>query len=218
MFSNSFQEQSLQDNLKVSLSERLFGYKHSNNINYTAINDSFQGILVELYSSADGTLNQCVLDDIQLDEVISFLSISHQFYIHKLIPEIEQSIIYAFKQNADLSIWNTLLQFFDAYKIKLLEHIKEEEELIFPAILETFKNSNLKNHELIFDYLKNHDPIEEELTEIIQIINTYKNAEPLNMPLNIFLTQIEAFESELSLHAHIEDLLLEPKVKSILNQ
>lgn len=218
MFSNSFLEQSLQDNLKLTLSERLFGYEHYNNINFTAINDSFKSFLVELYSSADGSLNHSMLDGIELDEVISFLSISHQYYIHKLIPEIEQSILFASKQNSDTSIWNTLLQFFDAYKIKLLQHIIEEEELIFPAILHTIKTSNFKNHGLIFDYLKNHDPIEEELTEVIQIINKYKKVEPLNMPLNIFLTQIEAFESELRLHAHIEDLLLEPKIKLILNQ
>jgi regulator of cell morphogenesis and NO signaling len=114
---------------------------------------------------------------------------------------------------------------FNDYKVKLVQHIRFEEQKLFPYVerLMEYDNANLTGtslQELLYsfsarDFFQNHDPIEEDLSKVRTTILAYSLSGPLPLPFRIFLNQIERFELDMTKHALIEDEVLIPMVVEI---
>jgi regulator of cell morphogenesis and NO signaling len=183
--------------------------------------DDLKTLLINIYSTEDGTPDFSKIRASRFPELIHFLSISHQYYLNKLIPEIEQSIhSYILKTKAQQSIWREVSLFFNDYKVLLIEHIKHEEERVFPVLkksFELFEQNNFREAKAHYLSLgtENHENVEEQLAEIIEIIKKYEDQNYSGMELSVFLSQISRFEHELRNHALIEDLLMIPLAEKI---
>jgi regulator of cell morphogenesis and NO signaling len=159
-------------------------------------------------------------------ELLDFLKVSHKYYLSKKLPEIEQSLLHITNRFSETHhVLTSLAVFFNSYKNKLIRHIRKEDQFLFPFIenLVNAQNNNLAGDELaallsqntLAEFEENHDPVEDELGEVIQMIYKLSNTENLPMPFRVFLNQISFFELELRKHAVIEDEVLLPKVQEL---
>lgn len=163
------------------------------------------------------------LNDLSVVELVSYLQKSHKFYLEKKLPEIEQTAIQVFnKYNDSHPLFAYLCLFFTDYKKRIEQHIKFEEEKLFPYIINLIKVDSAKASQTdIFvvlnafstcKFIQNHTHIEDELQEVRKIILKYSPQNKLPLPYKVFLNQLHYFEVELTKHAMIEDEVLIPKV------
>jgi regulator of cell morphogenesis and NO signaling len=154
--------------------------------------------------------------------LLDYLRQTHEYYLFKKMPEIEQSLGHLLNSYPDSApLFNSLARFFVVYKNELSRHIEEEEEYLFPYIEYLIKlkqhgtrviklKEKLKNYSLGC-FIYNHDEVEKNLMEVRQIISKYSPALSQALPFRIFLSQLETFEKDLIRHARVEDEVLVPK-------
>lgn len=152
--------------------------------------------------------------------ILDYLRKTHSYYLEKKIPEIEQSFIHLSTNFSEShSHLLHLATIFMEYKKELVEHIDNEEFVLFPYIDELLKaNSRGKNYKSIgldryslhlFHDEHHHD--EEILTEIRRSIEYQFRNKTLPLPFQVFTNQIEVLEKDLLRHSLIEDEVLLPK-------
>lgn len=162
-------------------------------------------------------------------EILDYLKLSHRFYLHKKLPEIEQTIQNLFQDYATADpLLVILCSFFVQYKAKLERHIRYEEQVLFPYIealwdvaTEKKDRSFLQEHFSEFSaklFLSAHNDVEEDLTEVRKLIEQQLHNHKLPLPFRIFQSQLQHFEIDLCKHAIIEDEILLPKVVSLENE
>jgi regulator of cell morphogenesis and NO signaling len=149
-----------------------------------------------------------------LEYILEYLRKTHDYYLNKRLPEIEQSLHF-FKEQflGDNSLHLILTKLFSNYKKDLSEHIQNEEEILFPYIDELLKGDiplNMKSYS-IETIISEHEDVEEDLEQIRNIIVKYsKTAEDI-LPFRIFLHQLNIFENDLCKHALVEGQILLPR-------
>ncbi|MFM7022458.1 MAG: hypothetical protein ACKOXB_05730 [Flavobacteriales bacterium] len=156
------------------------------------------------------------------EEIINYLEVTHRYYLMKKLPEMEQTVFQVFnKYNESHKLLSLLCLFFADYKKKLEEHIRFEEEKLFPYIKSLSQLNNQSSPEAINavldsfslqEFIVNHNKVEDDLQEVRNIILKYKAEKSTPLPYRIFLTQLQNFELELSRHALIEDEILLPRM------
>lgn len=152
-------------------------------------------------------------------QIIDYLKRTHQYYLDKKIPEIEQSFTFLCK---DYSFSHpqllVLASMFMNYKRDLVEHIEVEEYVLFPYIneLQKVKDGKKKYQAYgldkysISNFHDEHHHEEEVLTKIRTTIERRFRRTIPPLPFRIFLNQIECLETDLLRHAKIEDQVLLP--------
>lgn len=186
------------------------------------LNNELIELILDLYDSEnDPEFSYLQMRKFSIREILNYLQASHRFYLTKKIPEIEQSLLHIFsKYGQTHSLLASLALFFNDYKNKLIAHFRMEEREFFPYIKKLIKASNgemtpdavtdLLNNNSIDSFNENHDPIEDELQEVREIISKHSDQKSTPLPYRVFLNQVEIFEQELRKHAIIEDHVLVP--------
>lgn len=163
------------------------------------------------------------LQSISVIEIIEYLKKTHQFYIHKVIPEIERllnkmiKICYPEQENIDL-----INNFFANYKTELIHHVEREENVVFPYAIEIEKSYNnksisnslkklMKNYSMK-KYKIEHDDMEEKLFDLKNIIIKYLPEPKDNYLCSKVLNEIFYLEDDLNNHSHIEEKVMIPKI------
>lgn len=159
-------------------------------------------------------------------DLIEYLKTTHKYYLSYKIPQIEKLIhqieLSETDRNEDLNLLNN---FFKNYKIEFIKHIENEEEQVFPYIVELFlcHVSNNFNNEIltkikeqpISNFEKEHDNLDEKLNDlknlIVKYFKPFKNWELVHQILVILFE----LEKDVYEHAQLEDLILIPIVQSI---
>ncbi len=160
-----------------------------------------------------------------VEDILFYLKSTHQFYLTKKIPEIEQQI-----KNLEFSDNNNknkelIDNFFDGYKQEFNKHIQREEERIYPYIIELDKalktnkvrkvfDEGIKEYS-IFDYQEEHEDVAEKLFDLKNLIIKYLPT-PLNSEVyNSILVKLFKLENDLKEHSRIEEKVIIPKVKEM---
>jgi regulator of cell morphogenesis and NO signaling len=160
--------------------------------------------------------------EFSLEIIIDYIKRTHQYYRNKKLEEIDQSIQILLKDySANHPLLNVLNNFFSGYKTELTNHIGAEENQLLPyiqsllkceqeefnltAYFELTKNYNIQT------FIANHHDTEESLSTVKETILHYKAPFTNQTPYRILLTQLDAFEKDLAVHAIIEDFVLIPR-------
>lgn len=169
------------------------------------------------------------LQNFSINLILDYLEKTHQHYLNKSLPEIEQTI-YTLKQNYSQTHPCLLLLelFFKDYKRHLMEHISYEENAFFPYVKYLLKaknsdafilNANNKIGQYsLNDFCKEHTDNEIGLKNVRQAIYKYEPSATNQSPYRILLTQLKVFEMDLHLHARIEEEILLPKTLELENE
>ncbi|HEV3324060.1 MAG TPA: hemerythrin domain-containing protein [Puia sp.] len=161
-------------------------------------------------------------DAFPVEIIVDYIQRTHVYYFEKKLPEIEQSImLLSGLYDSHHPILAALQNFFHRYVQDLSEHIGTEEQLLLPyiKILQDaektpahFSGFVLARRDYSIDrFLSDHHDTEDELKDIRQTIRLYDPPQTNASLYRILLTQLQAFEQDLCVHAHIEEEVLIPK-------
>lgn len=165
-------------------------------------------------------------DTFPLGLIVDYIQRTHVYYLQKKLPEIEQSILLlSGHYHSQHPILIALRSFFHEYVTDLSEHIEAEETRLLPYIqlLREAKQSPAdfsrflvaRRDYSIDRFLNDHHDTEDELKDIRQTIRLYEPPKDNESLYRILLTQLQIFEQDLCVHAHIEEEVLIPKALTL---
>ncbi len=165
-------------------------------------------------------------DSFPVELIVDYIQRTHVYYLGKKLPEIEQSILLLSGQyDSQHPILIALQNFFHRYVKDLSEHIHAEENLLLPYINSLcdagrdtpgFSRFLLLGRDYSIDrLLGDHHDTEDELKDIRQTIRLYEPPMTNESLYRILLMQLQVFEQDLCVHAHIEEEVLIPKAKKM---
>ncbi len=168
------------------------------------------------------------LDAFPLELIIDYLFKAHRYYLEVKVPEIKKLITDLARQsNKNTQKAILLIQtFFEEYAQQLKLHIKNEEEVIYPYILDLEKIYTSKNQEVIKafkekynftieEYARNHESIEEKLYDIKSLIIKYIKPKDNYIICFKILGQLAHLEDDINDHSDMENKVLIPRVKAM---
>lgn len=149
--------------------------------------------------------------------IIDYLKKTHRYYISYSLPQIEnlmhQFLLSTKKQNTEMKM---IEEFYLKYKNKLLLHIQDEEEKVFPFVEELVKNPKAgKNRRFNPNFEEEHKHVDFELDDLKNIILKYISPDYDIFVCNKLLTEIYHFEKDIRDHARIEDAILIPQIQQL---
>ncbi len=157
----------------------------------------------------------------ELKDVLSYLKMSHEFYLSKKLPEIEQQLTHVYTKFSEYKLFRILHMFFQEYKTHLVEHIEREENTIFKYVdlLLSTNCAPSEEHRFYFlqgspslnHFLANHSDTEQDLSAMRKVLKSENNYKQLH-PISMLLNQLASLENHLNIHARIEDEVFVPKV------
>lgn len=140
----------------------------------------------------------------------------HHSFVRKALPDLvhyTQKIASVHGQNHPELIEVAGL-FFQINK-ELLQHMKKEEELLFPTVKELFSAGSEKSKETIKKELsllsEEHEFAGGAMDKINQITNGYDLPEDACNSYRISFQMLQQFEDDLHTHVHLENNILFPK-------
>ena len=165
-------------------------------------------------------------DCFPLGMIVDYIQRTHVYYLQKKLPEIEQSIILlSGHYESQHPILIALQNFFHRYVADLSEHIGAEEALLLPYIQRLreagegpadFSRFLVARRDYSIDrFLGDHHDTEDELKDIRQTIRLYEPPKDNESLYRILLLQLQIFEQDLCVHAHIEEEVLIPKARQL---
>ena len=175
------------------------------------ISPSFFLLICNLYSNPDLVPSSKDLDYVDVNTMISYLSMSHKYYVEERIPHIEyhlNKIIEACPEK----FGHTLQRFFEEYKNEVANHFKYEEETVFPYINSLFDNKIEKQFS-IHEFESNHSNIEDKLDDLMNILVKYLPADICSKERIEISLDIMDLSSDLNRHTLVEERVLVPFVE-----
>ncbi len=152
--------------------------------------------------------------------IIHYLKKTHLYYKTFSLPKIEailhRLIVSAKSKNNDIQM---IEKFYLEYKEKLLKHIEDEEQRVFPYI-EKLVNSpeDISEQRLNLNFEKEHENVDFEIDDLKNLILKYIEPDYDELVCNELIAEIFRFEKDILDHARIEDNILIPQVKQIQNK
>ena len=152
--------------------------------------------------------------------IIDYLKKTHQYYRTYSLPKIE-TILHSLltgvqKEDRDMQM---IEKFYQDYKKKLLKHIDDEEQKVFPYI-EKLVNSpkNVSELAVNLNFEKEHENVDLEIDDLKNLVIKYISPGYDKLVCNELLSEIFRFEKDILDHARMEDLILIPQVRKLQNK
>jgi regulator of cell morphogenesis and NO signaling len=189
------------------------------------IDQQFIYTLLQIFED-EKTFSEAEFEKYSLEIIIDYIQRTHNYYLSKKLPEIEQSINILLKDYSNHHPLLTILNsFFIDYAAHLTAHIRAEEKQLLPYIKNLLKIENTEtdlqqyfnttgNYSLQ-SFIESHQDTEKNLSEVRNAILEYQPPITNQTPYRILLTQLQAFEKDLYVHAVIEDKVLIPRVMQL---
>ena len=198
--------------------------RYTNSSLQTGTNNEFIAALLRVFE--EKVFNAKEFDGFAVPLIVDYIQRTHIYYLEKKLPEIEQSIVLLTGHyESQHPILLALQNFFLHYVQDLSEHICAEETSLLPYIglLQNaaqspngFSRFLLARGEYSVDrFLSEHHDTEDELKDIRQTIRLYEPPTTNESLYRILLSQLQTFEQDLCVHAHIEEEVLIPKAKAL---
>lgn len=180
--------------------------------------------LVIVNAFLDHDINKTLkIKEVSVDKVIIYLKATHQYYIERMIPEIENRINALIQHsNIDQKQFLLVKNFFEEYKNEFYTHIELEEKTIYPYVLDVYEayfskslSKDLENriNECSIDtYAQDHSDIESKLFDLKNILIKYLPQKQDSYLRNAVLTALFKLENDLNDHSRIENMVLVPLV------
>jgi regulator of cell morphogenesis and NO signaling len=155
--------------------------------------------------------------------IVDYLQRTHQYYLNWLLPKLEHQLEALINSGKEHDENLKLLRiFFRKYKSELLSHVMDEEESVFPYVLnltEAYESgiplTEMDFSKSIHEYEQEHSDVDVKLNDLKNLVIKFLVAEYNDNLCNEFLTTLLRFEKDLIDHARIEDKILVPVVARI---
>lgn len=170
-------------------------------------------LICNIYSFSDYIPDNKKITSININQLVSYLLASHQYYIQERIPHIEQHL-HHIANRVEPQYGTILKNFFDDYKSEVFNHFKYEEEIVF-SHLKHLCESNKHQSYRIEEFTKNHSNIEDKLGDLTQIIYKYLPGNILPEESIELVFDVMELSSDLNKHTLIEEKILTPYIETL---
>ena len=149
--------------------------------------------------------------------IVDYLKKTHAYYLSYFLPRLEMLLERMIgDQEENKSDLRTIVSFYDKYKHELLLHIKDEEENVFPVVIDHFRNRDHDN--LVrtgISFKKEHSNVEMKLSDLKHLIIKYLKPAYDDNDFYEFVSALFLFEKDIIDHARIEDHILVPQITGL---
>jgi regulator of cell morphogenesis and NO signaling len=154
--------------------------------------------------------------DWELGFLCDYIMNTHHKFVLKNLPEL----VFYTQKIADVHGVHhpeliEVASLFTKINEELLQHLKNEEEVLFPAIKETEKNASPEVKATIISEIKRmqgeHEFAGGAMDKINVLTNNYFIPEDACNTYRVSLKLLEQFEDDLHIHVHLENNILYPK-------
>ena len=150
-----------------------------------------------------------------------FIVNTHHKYVLKTLPEL---LFYTSKISEVHSDRHPELkevaELFSEINRELLQHLRNEEEVFFPAIKEFIRSGSEKSKEAILSEIKRlsaeHEFAGGAMDKINLITNKYQLPADSCNTYNVTFKLLEQFEDDLHVHVHLENNVLFPRLFQLI--
>ena len=162
-----------------------------------------------------------------LDALMQHIVVRHHAYLRKELPLMERLVarLREIRGRADANTLAPLEKVFRFFKRELGNHLRREEDILFPLIrqLETAAKSGAKLPRFPFGPITNpigimeedHDAERRQMEKMLVMTGNYTGpAEAANAFRPLF-EKLEALELDMRLHVHLEDHILFPRAGAL---
>lgn len=165
-------------------------------------------------------------NEMNAEELISHIIIHHHFYVKQSLPNILSHIEkVVYKHGSSYPYMLDVLDIFQQVNDEMLEHMQKEELILFPKIreIETSLKFN-KTPNITAETLSKpievmemeHEFVGEALNKIKVLTNNYNILDEMCTTFKITINELKEFEENLHQHVHLENNILFPKAKLLL--
>ncbi len=171
-------------------------------------------MICNIYSHTDYMPTQEDVRDIDVDQLLGYLSRSHAYYIHSRIKPIEEQL----KRVAGICSQQhsaILQRFFAEYEQEVIHHFGYEEMTVFPYIRTLMASHKMQQGYHITTFQDNHTNIDDKLSDLKNILVKHLHGIGVATETTELLYQIFSLEEDLNRHTFIEDVVLIPLVQHL---
>ena len=151
------------------------------------------------------------LEGISIKSLITYLKNAHHYFLDFQLPTIRRKLLEAIDCSMDNEVTFLILKFFDVYVQEVRKHMSYEDMSVF-AYVDNLLNGKKSEDYNIDMFVRNHDHIDEKLTELKNSIVKYYPANKNAYLMNAVLFDIFNCEKDLASHNAVEDYLFVPAV------
>lgn len=173
-------------------------------------------MMCNIYTHADYRPTDTELQQLDIPQLLGYLSRSHAYYANSRIKLIEEQLC-AISQHHSPAHSAVLQRFFAEYKQEVIHHFAYEEDTVFPYIRSLIDNRSRQQGYDIDIFKHNHSNIDYKLCDLKHIIAKHLPGIGLINETTELLFQIFLLEEDLSRHTFIEDVVLIPLVQQLEN-
>ncbi len=150
-----------------------------------------------------------------LDFLADYIMNTHHKYVLKTLPELmfyTQKIARVHSHHTELA---EVAELFSQINDELLQHLKNEEEVLFPAIKRMIKEKNAADKAIILSEITRmngeHEFAGGAMDKINEITNGYTLPDDACSTYEVTFAMLKQFEDDLHIHVHLENNILFPK-------
>lgn len=188
---------------------------------------SVESLINELENLAKKNDNtRLPFDQMTAEQLISYILIHHHFYVKQSMPIILSHVEKVATKHGDrFPYMIKVFQLFNAINEEMIMHILKEEKILFPRIKEIENTFNEhRKLKISSGYInapvsvleQEHDHAGEILYEIRNLTSNYTPPIDACTTFKVSLFELKEFEEDLHKHVHLENNLLFPLAKKML--
>ncbi|MEZ4923544.1 MAG: hypothetical protein R2780_10260 [Crocinitomicaceae bacterium] len=160
-------------------------------------------------------------DIFSLEEIFTYLKASHHYYLDHWIPKIENTLLQMHSKYGG-EFWSVklLTLFIHSYKKELVEHIQQEELVLFSFVEKLLQGKQCEGHQ---DLVLNHfihthnDNVVIQLEALRKDILLFDEDLKGNLMFEVLFNQLTVFQRDLMVHGLIEDHVFIEKLLLYVN-
>jgi len=198
-----------KENLETALQQRFNPNLEDLDLELYPVSRELYEIILGIYSG-DMEADADFFDQLEDGDVLNYLYSTHDHYLTKRLPEIEQQIE-ALKGVADEPLLEVLQNYFQEFRKDLTEHILFEERHLFPLL---YRLDSVSFGQVHLD-TSNHDhKNERELEMIISVLRDRRSTGQEYLGIGVLINTLENLLLDLDIHAFVEEEVLIPRIKT----
>ncbi len=175
-----------------------------------SINPEFFLAIVNTYHNEDYFPENELLSFSPL-EIVGYLKKTHKYYTGYVLPKLDLLLGQLIKSSSSISKDLQMVDvFYKKYKKELILHINDEEERVFPYVIQLAEEHRKQAGYTIRLFEKEHTNVDEKLNDLKNLIIKYVTPDYDENICNEFLITLYRFEKDIKDHARIEDKIMLP--------
>ena len=153
-------------------------------------------------------------ENISVQALMNYLKNAHHYFIDFQLPSIRRKLLEAIDCSTDNEITFLILKFFDMYVQEIRNHMNYEDMNVFTYVENLQKGIKDETYDIEM-FVRNHNHIDDKLTELKNIIIKYYPDSKKAYLMNAVLFDIFNCEKDLASHNAVEDHLFVPAVRQL---